>query len=105
MSSLDPNTRHAGAEKPEGKNTLAGKLILCDCLGSQTIDAKAIETATGTKRRIDQSSCNKDYSCVKGFCPSFVTVHGGELKKGKGAPVGDSEPRQDGATRNPGPGP
>jgi indolepyruvate ferredoxin oxidoreductase len=33
---------------------------------------------------------HKDYSCVKGFCPSFVTVHGGELKKGKGAPVGDN---------------
>ena len=33
-------------------------------------------------------SCNKDYSCVKGFCPSFVTVHGGALRKGRGAPAG-----------------
>jgi indolepyruvate ferredoxin oxidoreductase len=40
-----------------------------------------LETAYGRKRKIDQSSCNKDYSCVKGFCPSFVTVHGGDLKK------------------------
>jgi indolepyruvate ferredoxin oxidoreductase len=42
------------------------------------------ETEYGRKREIDQSSCNKDYSCVKGFCPSFITVHGGELKKRKG---------------------
>ena len=43
------------------------------------------ETEYGRKREIDQSGCNKDYSCVKGFCPSFVTVHGGELKKKKGS--------------------
>jgi indolepyruvate ferredoxin oxidoreductase len=42
------------------------------------------ETEYGRKREIDQSNCNKDYSCVKGFCPSFVTVHGGTLKKRKG---------------------
>tara|TARA_R110002110_G_scaffold205066_1_gene416769 strand:+ start:173081 stop:176488 length:3408 start_codon:yes stop_codon:yes gene_type:complete len=41
-----------------------------------------LQTQLGKKRQIDQSSCNKDYSCVKGFCPSFVTVHGAELKKG-----------------------
>ncbi|MFJ5298755.1 indolepyruvate ferredoxin oxidoreductase family protein [Pseudomonas sp. NPDC088368] len=39
------------------------------------------ETAEGRKREIDQSACNKDFSCVEGFCPSFVTVHGGKLRK------------------------
>src|SRR5204863_7908005 len=46
-------------------------------------------TAFGRKRRINQNSCNKDYSCVNGFCPSFVTVEGGTLKKPKKAAKAD----------------
>jgi indolepyruvate ferredoxin oxidoreductase len=43
-----------------------------------------LETSLGTKRAIDQSTCNKDFSCVNGFCPSFVTVHGAVPRKKAG---------------------
>ncbi len=47
---------------------------------SNCVSVKPLETALGRKRQIDQSNCNKDFSCVKGFCPSFVTVLGGSVR-------------------------
>jgi indolepyruvate ferredoxin oxidoreductase len=61
-----------------------------DCsVQSNCLSVEPLETELGRKRQINQSSCNKDFSCTTGFCPSFVTVEGGALKKPKKAAVGD----------------
>lgn len=62
---------------------------LCEGCGDCSVQSNCLsvlpkETELGRKREIDQSACNKDYSCLNGFCPSLVTIHGGKLRKKRG---------------------
>ncbi|MGE0805276.1 MAG: indolepyruvate ferredoxin oxidoreductase family protein [Burkholderiaceae bacterium] len=61
-----------------------------DCgVQSNCVAIEPVETEFGRKRAINQSACNKDFSCLNGFCPSFVTVHGGRPRRGRSAVAGD----------------
>ncbi|MFN4142681.1 indolepyruvate ferredoxin oxidoreductase family protein [Aestuariivirga sp.] len=86
--------RRRKGEFPDPARRVFINELVCEGCGdcgvqSNCVAIQPVETEFGRKRRIDQSSCNKDFSCLKGFCPSFVTVEGGELVKGAGGPALD----------------
>ena len=73
-------------ELPDPDRRVVINELVCEGCGdcsvqSNCISIEPVETTYGRKRRINQSTCNKDYSCVKGYCPSFANVIGGKLRK------------------------
>jgi indolepyruvate ferredoxin oxidoreductase len=79
--------RKRGKMVDPAKRTVINELVCEGCgdcsVQSNCLSVEPLETDFGRKRQINQNTCNKDFSCVKGFCPSFVTIEGGELKKPK----------------------
>jgi len=77
--------RKRGLYPDPDKRVIINELV-CEGCGdcgkkSNCVSVQPLETEYGRKRRIDQSNCNKDFSCLEGFCPSFVTIEGARLKK------------------------
>jgi indolepyruvate ferredoxin oxidoreductase len=85
--------RKRGKLATPDKTVIINELVCEGCgdcsVKSNCLSVEPVETPFGRKRRINQSTCNKDYSCVNGFCPSFVTIEGGALKKPKKEKKGD----------------
>src|SRR5437899_7643436 len=85
--------RKRGKYPDPAKRVFINELVCEGCgdcgVKSNCVSVAPMETEFGRKRTIDQSSCNKDFSCVNGFCQSFVTVEGGQLRKPKKAEAAD----------------
>ncbi len=86
--------RKRGTFPDPDKRVIINELVCEGCgdcgVQSNCVSIQPVETEFGRKRRIDQSNCNKDFSCVNGFCPSFVTVHGAKVRKARGGASADT---------------
>jgi indolepyruvate ferredoxin oxidoreductase len=82
--------RKRGAFPDPDKRVFINDLVCEGCgdcsTASNCVSVEPLETEFGRKRQINQSACNKDFSCVKGFCPSFVTMHGGKPRRTRAQP-------------------
>ncbi len=82
--------RRKKGEYPQAAQRVFINEAVCEGCGDCGVQSNCtsilpLETEFGRKRTIDQSSCNQDYSCIKGFCPSFVSIEGGKPRKSKQA--------------------
>jgi indolepyruvate ferredoxin oxidoreductase len=90
--------RKRGTFPDPDKRVVINELVCEGCgdcgVKSNCVAVQPVATEFGRRRQIDQSACNKDFSCLNGFCPSFVTVKGGALRKGTGV-AGSARPWPD----------
>ena len=83
--------RKRGTLADPGRIVVINELVCEGCgdcsVESNCLSVEPVETPFGTKRRINQSSCNKDFSCINGFCPSFVTLEGATRRRSSPRPI------------------
>src|SRR5271170_4387221 len=88
--------RKRGAYPDPLKRVIINELVCEGCgdcgVKSNCVSLQPLDTEFGRKRTIDQSSCNKDFSCLDGFCPSLVTVHGATMKMRQGLASAPASP-------------